>query len=340
MQANHPLITRRTLGLMAGGLFFLNGSPLAQSSNARAGAAAVALRVGQIGRGLQAQIEFGAGALPVGVQFQYATFDAPPPLLQALEGGAIDAGFSNDSVVANLVLNGGTTKAVAAVRSNGEYFKILVKPESAIRSVKDLRAKRIGVFRGSSGESFLYTALKREGITLKDIQVVQLPPGQGAAAFEAGQIDAWSIWDPIASTALQSGARELINGKGFWEYTAFVVASQEALADARLSQAVGDFIEALTVSSARIDPFDKQWARRYAEAFNVSATVAQSAAPNLIYQPGPLDDAASKQFVESVQTYKALGVIKKDVDPKTFFDTRFNARIASTLSSQSVKKPA
>lgn len=73
--------------------------------------------------------------------------------------------------------------------------KLIIVPASApIRSVAELKGKKVGVSRGSDNHHVLIAALKRAGLSLSDGDVAYLQAPEGAAAFEQGALDAWSIW--------------------------------------------------------------------------------------------------------------------------------------------------
>ncbi|WP_142978114.1 ABC transporter substrate-binding protein, partial [Klebsiella pneumoniae] len=74
---------------------------------------------------------------------------------------------------------------------------IVVAENSAIKSVADLKGKRVGLNKGSDVNYLLVAALEKAGLSYKDITPVYLPPADARAAFQRGAIDAWVIWDPF-----------------------------------------------------------------------------------------------------------------------------------------------
>ena len=74
---------------------------------------------------------------------------------------------------------------------------ILVKPDSAIRTLAALKGKRIGFTKGSSAHNVVVIALEKAGLQYDDITPVYLSPPDGAAAFARDAIDAWVVWDPV-----------------------------------------------------------------------------------------------------------------------------------------------
>jgi ABC-type nitrate/sulfonate/bicarbonate transport system substrate-binding protein len=73
----------------------------------------------------------------------------------------------------------------------------LVKKNSDIHTLTDLRGKRLCFTKGSSGHYCALEALAKAGLTTADVQPVTLAPPDGSAAFAQGRVDAWSVWDPF-----------------------------------------------------------------------------------------------------------------------------------------------
>jgi sulfonate transport system substrate-binding protein len=103
----------------------------------------------------------------------------------------------------------------------------VVPKGSTLRSLADLKGKKIVLNKGSNVHFLLVKALEKAGIAYTDIQPVYLPPADARAAFERGAVDAWVIWDPfLAAAEKQLGARVLVDGKGLVANHQFYLASR------------------------------------------------------------------------------------------------------------------
>ncbi|MBS2699576.1 ABC transporter substrate-binding protein, partial [Salmonella enterica subsp. enterica serovar 1,4,[5],12:i:-] len=92
---------------------------------------------------------------------------------------------------------------------------IVVPQDSAIRSVADLKGKRVALNKGSDVNYLLVSALEQAGLSYKDITPVYLPPSDARAAFQRGSVDAWVIWDPYyAEVETHANARRLKDAEG------------------------------------------------------------------------------------------------------------------------------
>jgi sulfonate transport system substrate-binding protein len=303
----------------------------AASTSAAPDLSNVTLRAAQIGAALQSTLEF-AGEEDTPYKIEWSVFDAAPPLLQALQADAADIGIASDQAVANAVAADAPIKAVALSASAPAGFKLLVPADSPLRSVADLRGKQIGVFKGSAGEAFVFGALEKAGIA-GDAKTVNVTPPQGAAAFNSGQLDAWAIWEPMASsTILGSRARVLADGEGAFDSLSFLAATDEALADPAKAAAIGDFLERLARSSAYREQHLDEWPAAFAKTYRVPLEVAEKAGTDTGTSYRPLDADAIARIDRSLEIYEQIGVITRPVDPETFFVTDFNEQIERGLS--------
>ncbi|HVV42953.1 MAG TPA: ABC transporter substrate-binding protein [Nitrobacter sp.] len=82
-----------------------------------------------------------------------------------------------------------------------------------MKTVADLRGKRVALNKGSNVHYLLVRSLEANGLNYSDIVPAYLAPADARAAFECGAIDAWVIWDPYyAAAEIGLGAREIVDG--------------------------------------------------------------------------------------------------------------------------------
>jgi sulfonate transport system substrate-binding protein len=108
---------------------------------------------------------------------------------------------------------------------------IIVRAESPIHSIADLKGKTVAVSRGSGCHFILAGALKRAGLNFNDITPAYLVPSDAGIAFERGSIDAWAIWDPIlAITEAKLATRTLSDATGFSSYSRYYTVNNSFVA--------------------------------------------------------------------------------------------------------------
>lgn len=138
---------------------------------------------------------------PKGVAVSWVEFTAGPPLVEALNVGAINVGWVGDAPPIFGQSAGSAIVYVAALPGNLEGEAIITKDGSGIASVADLKGRKVAVGKGTSAHNLLVAALEANGLQFADVEVVYLPPADAAAAFASDKVDAWSIWDPFLAIA-------------------------------------------------------------------------------------------------------------------------------------------
>ena len=145
---------------------------------------------------------------PLGIEIKWVDFQFGPPLLEAINVGAVDFGFVGDSPPIFAQAGGSRIRYVAAVKSDGNNQAIIVPKDSPIKTVADLKGKRIAFGKVSSAHNLLVAALEKAGLSYGDVSPAPLAPADATAAFLKGSVDAWSIWDPyLALAELKENAR-------------------------------------------------------------------------------------------------------------------------------------
>lgn len=162
-----------------------------------------------------------------GVQVKWFEFQSGPPLLEALNAGQIDIGYVGGAPAVLAQANPGSKLVYIAYEP--EVARAIIVPKtSPIRTVADLKGKRVAFGKGSSAHYTLLTALETAGLTLDDISQVYLQPAEARTAFERGDVDAWAIWDPfLADAEVNGGARVLIDANGLPKQYGLIVGRKE-----------------------------------------------------------------------------------------------------------------
>lgn len=190
------------------------------------------LRIGyQKGGGLlavlkaQGTLEQALGAK--GYQVTWREFQAGPQLLEALNAGSVDVGYTGSPPPIFAQAAGIDLVYLGAEPASEAVEAIVVPNGSSIHAVGELKGKKVAVQKGSSANFLLVAALNKAGLTLKDIQPVYLAPADARAAFANGSVDAWSIWDPYLAAIQQSQpVRVLADYKGLLHANSFYEGSR------------------------------------------------------------------------------------------------------------------
>ncbi|MGK5035055.1 sulfonate ABC transporter substrate-binding protein [Janthinobacterium sp. LB3P118] len=162
-----------------------------------------------------------------GVGVKWTEFPAGPVLLEGLNVGSIDFGTVGEAPPIFAQAAGASLVYVGNEPASPASEAIVVPKGSGLRTLADLKGKKIALNKGSNVHYLLLKALEKAGVAYADIQPVFLPPADARAAFERGSVDAWAIWDPfLAAAEKQLGARVLADGKGLVANYQFYLASR------------------------------------------------------------------------------------------------------------------
>ena len=188
----------------------------------------------------------------------------------------------------------------------------MVPKESALKSVADLKGKRVALNKGSNVHYLLVKALEKAGLKYSDITTVFLPPADARAAFEKGAVDAWVIWDPfLAAAEHQLGARQLTDGTGLVNSFSFYLAQSDFAA---ANPAVIKALFANTDEAARFVQADvPRAAALIAPLQGLDPAVVETSLKRYRYGVQPLTPAVAAQQQKIADTFYELKLIPKPV---------------------------
>ncbi|MES2938142.1 MAG: aliphatic sulfonate ABC transporter substrate-binding protein [Pseudomonadota bacterium] len=218
-------------------------------------------------------------ALP-GVEVRWHEFAAGPQLLEALAGGALDFGHAAD---APSVFAQAAGKQIAYLGAEQPYpagIGVVVQAASPLKSVGELKGRRVAIGRGWNAQYLLVRALEEAGLGWDDIEPAYVSTAADArAALESGRVDAAGLWDPFLAGAELGGARVLRDGAGLSNNRTFYLASPAFAA------AQGSLLRAFFAELARTD----RWANANPQE------VASMLAPQLGVDPKVLLRSTSRR---------------------------------------------
>ncbi|WP_416762417.1 aliphatic sulfonate ABC transporter substrate-binding protein [Roseateles sp. So40a] len=164
---------------------------------------------------------------PQQVKVQWHEFTSGLPLLEALNIGALDLSADVADAVPPFALAAGAKLTYYAIETPSPTAQaIVVRKDSPITSVAQLKGRKIGFAKGAGAHYLLLEALAQAGLSIRDIEPAYLNPADGRSAFENGAIAAWVVWDPfLAAVQRQSGARLLVDGTRIAAYRRFYLAA-------------------------------------------------------------------------------------------------------------------
>lgn len=244
-----------------------------------------------------------------GVSVSWHEFAAGPQLLEALSTGAIDLGHAADAPSVFAQAAGKPVVYLAAEQPYSKGIGILVRKDSTLSSVADLKGKRIATGRGWNAQYLLALALEEAGLSYKDIQPAYVSNAADAiAALQAGSVEAVTLWDPfLAAAELQQPVRNLRDGQGLSNNRTFYL-STAAFADAN-PQLIRTFFAELAKASTWANEHPAEVATLLAPQLGISAEVLQRATERRNYSATVLNEDIVAEQQKLADTFLGLGVL-------------------------------
>jgi sulfonate transport system substrate-binding protein len=287
------------------------------------------LNVGDQKGGTEALLR-AAGALEnLPYKVAFSTFTSGPPQIEAATAGKIDFAITGNSPPIFGAASNAKVKVVSAYDGGGNGDQIVVHADSPIRSIADLRGKRVAVGKGSSAHGHILGQLDKAGLSTSDVTLVFLQPADALSAFTQRQADAWAIWDPYtAQTAAQLPVRSIGYARDVTNGNWFGIASDQALADPKRNTALSDLLVRYEKAARWAKDNPQKWAQSYAAAVGLDVNVAEVVQGRSLRLPTELDDQIVASEQKLADLFAASGQI---ASPAPKFDNWVDRRYNDTL---------
>jgi sulfonate transport system substrate-binding protein len=248
---------------------------------------------------------------PQGIDVKWVEFSSGPPMMEAMNVGSVDFGSVGDSPpVFAQAAGAAIVYAAGQPITNGQG--ILVPKDSPIRSIADLKGKRIGFTKGSSAHNVVVQTLEKAGLTYADITPVYLTPPDAGPAFANGSIEAWAIWDPyFAIGETKQSGRILVNAHEITKTNSFFIANRDfAKNHGPILQQINDVIAS---TAAWAEAHRDEVAKSLSAVTGIPLDIQIIAANRQAFKIGPVtDDIVATQQGVADRFFK-LGLIPREI---------------------------
>ncbi|MBB4864923.1 sulfonate transport system substrate-binding protein [Pseudomonas nitritireducens] len=323
---------KRSLRVLAG---LLAATLLAGAAGTASADDPVTLRLGDVKGDRYASLRASGELENLPYKLELSAFPSGAPVLEALNAGALDIGFTGDIPFLFVYAAGAPLKAVGAWHFNPATVALVVGKDSPIHSVADLKGKRIAVNRGGWGHFMALGALRRAGLKPEDVTFSFLGPVDGRAALVRGSVDAWVPWEPYTSSAvLLDGARVIADGDGIMTGYSYALASNAAIAGKKA--AITDLMTRLARAQV--------WALQHPDAFaaaltkdlNMPQAVTRRWVGEARISPIVFDERIAATLQKAADFFHSEGVLPKALNVSPAFDFSLShgaAEVARTLTA-------
>src|SRR6201988_4130274 len=247
-----------------------------------------------------------------GYRVVWTEFPSGPPLLEALNVGAIDFGNTGEAPPIFAQAAGAPLQYVAHEPPAPKGEAILVPKDSPLKTCGDLRGKKVALNKASNVPYLVVKALEKAGVKYSEIEPVFLAPADARAAFERGAVDAWVIWNPFQAAAeAATGARTLADGTGIVANYQFYFSSK------KLVESDTKIVDLVLAQLSEVDDWAKgdihSVAEQLAPAIGLSVAVVEVALKRQAYGIKPISDSVIADQQQVADTFFSLGLIPKQI---------------------------
>ncbi|MFJ3415203.1 ABC transporter substrate-binding protein [Streptomyces sp. NPDC086082] len=284
----------------------------------------VTLTIGDQAKTLQTIVAASNALKGAQYKVKWAEFEGAAPLYQAVQANAADTGYSADLPALQALSGGVKVKNVAALKNDGTHVGIVVRKDSGIDSVQDLKGQKVVVSsaKGSISEYLLANVLKQNGLSYKDVKVQYLLPTDAQAAFASGKIKIWATFGVYQAVGLEQGGKLLVDGAdGRVSGYGFINASEKALANSAKKTALSDFLQRLSTALRWTSTHQDAYAKAIEQRNGADATVAKTLASAAYSQVLPVTSDVNTTVQQVADLMNSIGVLDPNVDVAESTDT-------------------
>ncbi|KPB74617.1 ABC transporter substrate-binding protein [Pseudomonas cannabina] len=258
-------------------------------------------------------------------EIRFSEFPSAAPLGEALNAEAVDIGALGDAPYVFALGAGAPLKVVSITHAEGRFTTaVLVAKDSPIKTVADLKGKRIVTGRGSIGHYLAIRALQQAGLKTSDVSFIYLLPSESRLVLANGDADAWATWDPYTTISIsQNDAHVLVSGDQLLSNHLYLAATSKAIDSKRVQ--LEDFVARVERAFNWTNAHPEAYAAAQAKVTGLPVDVHLAVAKATKMQRTPIDDPIIQGLQETANTYLAEGIVSKPIDVSTGFDKSFNA---------------
>ena len=250
---------------------------------------------------------------PLGYHIEWREFPSGPPIVEAINAGALDVAHSGDAPLVFAQAAGVPFAYFGVSVPSPDSSGVVVPKDSPVKTLAELKGKKIAFAKGSSAHYLVALALDKAGLTFADIKPVYLQPPDARAAFQSGTVDAWAIWDPfLAAAEIDAQGRSLTADLKLSPHREYYFGRREFVEGN--PDVVTALLDVLQVSGKQAMSDPKATAAFLAPKLGLSlAVMERSEARKQRYGGEPLSGQAIADQQTVADTFFKLGLISKDI---------------------------
>jgi NitT/TauT family transport system substrate-binding protein len=262
-----------------------------------------------------------------GLQVEPIKFETSNQALEALVAGRVDA-IAPVALEAALALETNTSGQfkmveMTAATAQTRVHRIEVKTDSQIKTLADLRGKKVGTFPGSQMVVFLKLILGRYFDAENDLEIIQLRPPLQPQALETGQVDALFCLEPTCTLLEAQGLGRAISVNPLYEYILQPFPTAAGVVSTPLAKEKPDTVDKIIIALRAAHEYIRTNPNEAAVAVPKYAPIEAELAPRVAvydyWDVGAIDRNAVQRLAD---LYADKGVLTKRVSTTDLYATQ------------------
>jgi sulfonate transport system substrate-binding protein len=243
-----------------------DGTPSAEAATGAPDLSGVTLRVADQSRSVELPLVASGELAKAPYKVTFASFANGPAVNEALRGGDVDLGFMGDVPALGAAVGGLEVKVVGVISSTGPGSILVARAGSGIKTLKELKGRKVAYTTGTAQQGFALRALGAVGLQQKDVQQIDVPLQDLPSVLESGDADASviSVEARVKYVAAHPDAVTLATAKELKPYVgSFFLARNQALGDTAKRAAIEDFLARRVRAYTWVAANQDTWANTY-----------------------------------------------------------------------------
>jgi len=263
--------------------------------------------------------------LPPGWKTEITYFTVPGDMTNAILSDSIDLAYTGLTI--SVVSRSKDQPIVVVANQAGKGTAIVARADSSIKSIEDLRGKKVGNLPTSIHDILLREELRKAKMKPEDLTLIRLTPADMPSALQRGDIDAFSGNEPNSTTAVLAGYGRVV----MYPYDNPVgTINVGVLSSERVVKQKPDMLRVWAVAHARateeLAKNPEQWADLVTKEWGYDRTATRRSMDNIELK-WQLDDKFMAQIAAFSDRLKGLGVIQSVPDPNRLVVRDFTRQV-------------
>lgn len=256
-----------------------------------------------------------------GITVELKQFASGPPIIEAFAAGEVDFGLVGDQPAIQGKANNLPLKIIGSYGSTEKGNALIASGNSGIKTLSDIRGKKIGYTAGSVGHQLLLKFLEAEGLTANDVELLNLSPGDIYTSLESGSIDGAVTWEPYITNSVSSGVADIIQDGTGYKYNVNVIIGDAAFLE-KYPEISARLLKVLNRAAKWSDEHQEESLNILAKTSGLE-TSAFAASFEKFDRSLFLDQKKIDSIKETAGYLKKQGTIRSEVDIESVIDLSF-----------------